>query len=251
MSGSASRTTSPSSFSRTRSTPCVLGCWGPMLSSIQSVGGSCSGPNGSCPGPGPNGSWAGPGPNGSCATRVSATDRVGLQPFKLLVAEDDRLTEGDVILPQRMAFPALRHQQPAQVRMTVELDPEQVPGFTLVPVCRGPDGRQAGRVRIGHRRRRLDADTGFLGQRANLPDDGKAGRARRPVDRRRVEEVVKAFLLLQVARDLDDRLRPDHDAQVAAEIRALLQGPGKPTAYALHERVANTQRAPFLLRRTG
>src|SRR6267143_4968277 len=108
MSGSASRTTSPSSFNRTRSTPCVLGCWGPMLSSIQSVGGSCSGPNGSCAGPGPNGSWA---------MRLSATDRVGLQPFKLLVAEDDRLAEGDVILAQRVAFPALRHQQPAQVGM--------------------------------------------------------------------------------------------------------------------------------------
>src|SRR2546430_11404463 len=149
MSGPASRTISPSSFSRTRSTPCVLGCWGPMLSSIQSVGGSCSGPNGSCSGPGPNGSWAGPGPNGSCATRVSATDRVGLQPFKLLVAEDDRLAEGDVILPQRMALPALRHQQPAQVRMAVELDAEQVPGLSFVPVRRRPDIRQGRHVRLG------------------------------------------------------------------------------------------------------
>src|SRR5436853_6840175 len=102
MSGSASRTISPSSFSRTRSTPCVLGCCGPMLSSTQSVGGSCSGPNVSCAGPGPNGSCDGPGPNGSCTTRVSATDRVGPQPFKLLVAEDDRLAGGDVILPQRV-----------------------------------------------------------------------------------------------------------------------------------------------------
>src|SRR6266567_7388859 len=158
MSGSASRTTSPSSFSRTRSTPCVLGCWGPMLSSIQSVGGSCSGPNGSGSGPGPNGSWAGPGPNGSCATRVSATDRVGLQPFKLLVAEDDRLTEGDIILPQRMALPALRHQQPAQVRVPVELDAEQVPGLSFVPVGRRPDIGQGRYVRLGHRGRRLDAD---------------------------------------------------------------------------------------------
>src|SRR5438445_11524867 len=112
MSGSASRTISPSSFSRTRSTPCVLGCWGPMLSSIQSVGGSCSGPNGSCAGPGPNGSCAGPGPNGSCATRVSATDRIGLQSFQVLVAEDDRLAEGDVILPQWEAFPSSGHHQP-------------------------------------------------------------------------------------------------------------------------------------------
>src|SRR2546422_4982270 len=139
MSGSASRTRSPSSFSRTRSTPCVLGCWGPMLSSIQSVGCSCSGPNGSCAGPGPNGSCAGPGPNGSCTMRVSATDRVGLQPFKLLVAEDDRLAEGNVILSQRMAFPGLGHQQPAQVGVRVELDAEQVPGLAFVPVRGRPD----------------------------------------------------------------------------------------------------------------
>src|SRR2546423_3728422 len=126
MSGSASRTISPSSFSRTRRTPCVVGCWGPMLSSTQSAGGSCSGPNGSCAGPGPNGSGVGPGPNGSCAMRVSATDGVGLQPFELLVTEDHRLAEGDVVLAQRMAFPTLRHQQPPQVRMAVELDAEEI-----------------------------------------------------------------------------------------------------------------------------
>src|SRR6202140_4936330 len=125
MSGSASRTTSPSSFSRTRRTPWVLGCCGPMLSSIHSVEGSCSGPIGS---------GAGPGPNGSCTMRVSATDRVGLQPFKLLVAKDDGFAEGNIIFPQRMALPALRHQQPAQIGVAVELDPEQVPGIAFVPV---------------------------------------------------------------------------------------------------------------------
>src|SRR6202140_4963286 len=155
MSGSASRTTSPSSFSRTPRTPCVLGCWGPMLSSIHSVGGSCSGPNGS---------WAGPGPNGSCAMRVSATDRVGLHPFKLLVAEDDRLAEGDVILPQGMPFPALGHQDPAQIGVPVELDPEEVPGLAFVPVRGRPDLGKARDVRLGHRGRRLDTDAGLVRQ---------------------------------------------------------------------------------------
>src|SRR5437588_8126060 len=120
MSGSASRTISPSSFRRTRRTPCVLGCWGPIFSSIHSVGGSWSGPNGSGAGPGPNGSGAGPGPNGSCTTLRSATDRVGLQPFELLVAEDDRLAEGDVILAKRVALPALRHQDATRVGVPVE-----------------------------------------------------------------------------------------------------------------------------------
>src|SRR5260370_26483819 len=143
MSGSASRTTSPSSFSRTRRTACVLGCCGPMLSSIQSVGGSCSGPKGSWAGPGPNGSCAGPGPNGSSSTRVSATDRVGLQPFKLLVAEDDRLAEGDVVLPERMALPGLGHQQPAHGGIAVERDAKHGPGPAFVPVPGRPDLGQA------------------------------------------------------------------------------------------------------------
>src|SRR2546430_17481487 len=113
-----------------------------MLSSIRSASGSCSGPNGSWARPGPNGSCAGPGPNGSCTTRASATDRIGLQPFELLVAEDHWLAEGDVFLAQRMAFPALRHQQPAQVRMAIELDSEQLPRFPIVPDCSLPHVRQ-------------------------------------------------------------------------------------------------------------
>src|SRR2546430_6910234 len=235
MSGSASRTTSPSSFSRTRSTPCVLGCWGPILSSIQSVGGSCSGPNGSWAGPGPNGSCAGPGPNGSCTTRVSATDRIGLQPFELLVAEDHWLAEGDVVLAQRMAFPALRHQQPAQVRMAIELDAEQVPGFPFVPIGSRPYIRQGWHVRLGHRGRRLDADPGLVCQRAHLPHDREAGIARRPIDRRRVEEVVEALFIPQITGDLHHRVGIDDDAQVAAEVRTLLQRLREAVAQTLNE----------------
>src|SRR5438128_7152798 len=122
MSGSASRTTSPSSFSRTRSTPCVLGCWGPMLSSIHSASGSCSGPKAS---------WV-------TRVSVSATDGVGLQPFEFLVAEDDRLPEGDVVLAQREPFPGFRHQDAAQVGVAVEADTVQVSGLTFVLGGGGP-----------------------------------------------------------------------------------------------------------------
>src|SRR6266849_9182591 len=183
-----------------------------MLSSIQSVGGSCSGPNGSWAGPGPNGSCAGP--NGSCTTRVSATDRVGLQPFKLLVAEDDGLAEGDVILPQRMAFPGLGHQQPAQIGVAVELDPEQVPGLTLVPVRGRPDLGQARYVRLGHRGRRLDPDARLVRQGAHLPHDGEPGVTGRPVYGGGVQEVIEALLIAQVAGDVYDRTRIHDDAQV-------------------------------------
>src|SRR3974390_886482 len=37
MVGAADRTVSPSSSRTSRSTPCVLGCWGPMLTVIVSV----------------------------------------------------------------------------------------------------------------------------------------------------------------------------------------------------------------------
>src|ERR1700694_3292374 len=104
MSASASRTISPSSLSRTRSTPWVLGWCGPMLSPLHSVAGSCSGPNGI---------GSVPGPDSSCAMRVSATDGVGLQPFEFLIAEDHRLAEGNVILAQRKSLPGLRHQDAA------------------------------------------------------------------------------------------------------------------------------------------
>src|SRR5689334_22465493 len=132
MSASASRTISPSSLSRTRSTPCVLGWCGPMFSSIHSVSGSCSGPIDS---------WL---------VSVLTTDRIGLQSFEFLVTEDHRLAEGDVILPQWKPLPGRRHQDAAQVGVPVELDAEQVPGLPLVPVGCGPHRGKARGVRIWH-----------------------------------------------------------------------------------------------------
>src|SRR5437879_11087926 len=129
---SESRTTSPSSFSLIRSTPCVLGCWGPMLSYIHSLPSSRAST-----------------PSGRVWVKVSATDGVGLQPFELLVREDHGFAERDVVLAQWKALPGVRHQDPAQVGMAVELDPEQVPGLALEPVGGPPDGHQARHMRIG------------------------------------------------------------------------------------------------------
>src|SRR6267143_2822764 len=226
MSASASRTISPSSFSSTRSTPCVLGWCGPMLSSIHSVGGSCSGPTGS---------WA---------TSVSTTDGVGLQPFEFLVAEDHRLPEGDIVLAQRKSLPTLRHEDPPQIGVTVEADPEQVPGLALVPVRGRPDRGEARNVRVGHGRSGLDPDPGLVGQRAHLPDDGKAGIAGRPVDRRGVEKVVEALFLLEVARDLDDGTGGHHNAQVTAKLGAFLQRLLEALAKTLHEWRGRANRHP-------
>src|SRR6266571_4159028 len=115
-----------------------------MLSSIHSVSGSCSGPYGS---------WA---------TSLLTTDGVGLQALEFLITEDDRLTEGDVVLAQREAFPGFRHQDAAQVGMAIEADAEQIPGLAFVPVRGGPNPGQAGGMWIGHRGGGLEPDAGFV-----------------------------------------------------------------------------------------
>src|SRR3979411_796853 len=107
--------------------------------------------------------------------------------------------------------------------MGVEFDTEQVPRLALVPVGSRPDRGQAGHVRIGYGGRGLDPDPGLVRKRANLPDDREAGIARRPVDGRGIQEVVKTFLVLEVTSHLDDRGRVHDDAEIAAKIRALLQ----------------------------
>src|SRR5712691_10791492 len=118
---------------------------------------------------------------------VLTTNSVRLQPFEFLIAEDHRLAEGDVILAQWKPLPGRRHQDAAQVGVTIELDAEQVPGLPLVPIGGGPDWGKARDVRIGHGRGCLDPDPGLVGQRAYLPDDGEAWVASRPIDGGRIE----------------------------------------------------------------
>src|SRR5688572_29297359 len=97
--------TSPSSSSTSRSTPCVLGCWGPMLTVIVSVRSSAIGRVAIC--------------------SVRAFDAVALQVGPEFLLGDlerlvglRRLPDLDrVVLALRVAFPVLRHQQPPQVRM--------------------------------------------------------------------------------------------------------------------------------------
>src|SRR5438552_8511800 len=228
MSGSASRTISPSSFSRTRSTPCVLGCWGPMLSSIHSASGSCSGPKAS---------WV---------TRVStpATDGIRLQSVKFLVAEDDRLPEGDVVLAQREPFPGFRHQDAAQVGVAVEADAEQISGLTFVPVGGGPDRGQAGDMRIRHRGGGLDSNPGLVCQGADFPHHGESWIARRPIDRCRIKEIVEALVFLEVTGQVNHRARFDDNTEVAAEVRAFLQGLFETTADPLHQRIGGPHTHP-------
>src|SRR5438309_3676142 len=109
---------SPSIFSRTRRTPWVLGCWGPMFSSIHSLAGSCAGSRSLR--------------TSGFTVAGSATDCVGLQSLELLVAKPNRSPDGDVTLAEAWPFPGSGHQYPAQVRGPLDGSPRPVKGCTLI-----------------------------------------------------------------------------------------------------------------------
>src|SRR5574337_1556507 len=125
MYGMTSVTTSPSSFNMRRSTPCVLGCCGPMLTYISSiVSGICSAISISC--------------GFICLPQLKTSLHrlVRNQPFVL------------IILAQRVPHPVLRGQDPSEVRMTIETNPHHVEGLPFVPVCRAPQRYYASDNRI-------------------------------------------------------------------------------------------------------
>src|SRR5215213_1675504 len=110
-------TTSPSSSSSMRRTPWVLGCCGPML---------------------------------MCSVLLMRVVSIAIGLASQLVAaagaedlsghrEIHRLAADRVVAPQRMAFPAVRHHDPRQVWVPLELDPEQVVDLALVPVGAGEE----------------------------------------------------------------------------------------------------------------
>src|SRR6185369_9803681 len=100
MTGLQATTFSPSSSSATRSTPCVLGCWGPMLSVMVSL-----------------------------RTIADLLVREFLQGGRRLdaprrvVRERHLFVAGRRVLPQRPAHPVLGEQDARQVGMPGERDP--------------------------------------------------------------------------------------------------------------------------------
>src|SRR5262245_4546339 len=130
MVGDDDRTISPSSVNTSRSTPCVLGCCGPMLTVMVSV----RSPD----------SW-------SFSTGTMASATAG-QPIafdvgrKLFLRHLQGLSQvrGAAnlhrrILPEREALPVFGHQETPRIGMTVEDDAEQVPDLAFEPVGRRPD----------------------------------------------------------------------------------------------------------------
>src|SRR5262245_1932578 len=108
MTGRQWTTTSPSSVSSSRSTPWVEGCCGPMLTVNSSRGAASSG-RASVPG----------------RTRsVMSVDLSG-------DSEVDRLGAEGLGAPQRVTPPGVGQHDAPQIRVSRELDPEQVEHLAL------------------------------------------------------------------------------------------------------------------------
>src|SRR5689334_15656039 len=122
MCGVTSETISPSVRSTSRSTPCVLGCCGPMLTSISSVRTSNSMIRGSS-------NWVDIG-------------QLSLSP--LLAANSMVFQRHLVVFSQGMADPIFRAQNPPQVGMAGEIHSAQVVDFAFVPIRRAPNAADAG-----------------------------------------------------------------------------------------------------------
>src|SRR6266508_6035407 len=148
MVGAADSTVSPSSSSTSRKTPCVLGCWGPMLTVMTSV--LISGITAVTPNQRPNHH------DGHSTSLLASHEPIAFDARpELLFGHLQRFRRprrhanlDRIILPQRESLPVLRHQQAPRIRMAVELDAEQVPHLALEPVGGRPDAGDGRHVRV-------------------------------------------------------------------------------------------------------
>src|SRR5487761_255130 len=119
MCGVTSDTISPSVRSTSRNTPCVLGCCGPMFTSISSVRTSNSMMRGS-------------------STCVAMTD------LPLSCPDAVVLQRHLVIFAQGMPYPVFRAEYAPQVGVSGEQDAGQIVNFAFVPIGRAPDAADGG-----------------------------------------------------------------------------------------------------------
>src|SRR3954451_10962234 len=148
MSGVSSRTYSPSSVTSRRSTPCVAGWCGPMLSVKSSVSGCSSVPDSGASG------WS----SRSIVIERSRSrygtlvgSGVLVIPARLLVlveGEDHRLAALREVAPLGVALVVLRHEDPAHVGMALEHDAEHVEDLALGEVRARPEVGDRGHARL-------------------------------------------------------------------------------------------------------
>src|SRR5579884_667623 len=201
--------TSPSVRSTSRSTPCVLGCCGPILTNISSVLTSNS-----------MIVWSWSGFAGAMVPILSTPDPVVFQ--------------GEfVVFSERMPRPIFREQNPRQLRMAGEPDAGQVVDLALVPFGGAPQAghrrhlRQLARLAVlPARQDHLDDEAMPVAETAEVIDHfgvrleaglGRLLRVRlQPVDAAdAVEQVeLRPRVVAQQAAHLDEVRRLDDDERV-------------------------------------
>src|SRR4051812_11217059 len=196
MPARVSVTVSPSSSRISRSTPCVDGCCGPMLTTMRSSWSAVASSMRSSQSPPPEAlTTKAPSAAASSAPEdaYGTLGRPDCRPWEVvdvlmrgprnvskrsgercgvpsvvapaLVGRRDRralVVDGDaaqgVVLALRVAGPVVRHEDPGEGRVPVELDPEHVPGLALVPVVGGVDRDDRGDVTVAVRAGHLEAN---------------------------------------------------------------------------------------------
>src|SRR5450631_871732 len=129
---------SPSSSMWARTVPCIAGCEGPRFSAMRRRGSSAS--SGSLTAVTARSGWA--------TGRVRQVDEIARQGARAadqvgdVALGDQRLARaGRVVLAERMALEVLRHVEPAQVGVPLELDALEIIDVPLPPVGGAPDAR--------------------------------------------------------------------------------------------------------------
>src|SRR5690606_29488635 len=226
------RTVSPSSSSMSRSTPCVDGCWGPMLmimvSSSDAVVSARAATSASdirrtdptsrisSPAVAP---LRGPISCEPSEVRAASWEMLMSSPGVLDALELHRDGADGMVLAQRVALPVLGHEDPGQVGMADELDPEHVVHLALEGLGPGVDleQRRARRIVARHLDPQAEPLAGGVRQQADHDleplglDAGRQrarGLVRDVVDGGHVDADPEALVVAQVADEVDELVAP-------------------------------------------
>src|SRR5262245_56807288 len=160
MTTSASTTFSPSSRRTTRSTPCVLGCCGPMLITSSFVSNIAPRTVSGCM-------------NGALLNLGLFLGLPELQPVDRILHEELAGPFERIVFALRKSLPVVGHQDASAIRVAGEVDAEHVPHFAFEPVRRGPHARRR-RQAVGFADLHLDADAMAVARRIQAVDDVEA-----------------------------------------------------------------------------
>src|SRR5579872_3428326 len=90
-----------------------------------------------------------------------------------------------------MSFPIFRHQQTAQIRMSVEADSKKIENFAFSKIARRPYAEnrfQRWRIAV---QLNLEPYAFFFGNRKKMIDDFESGFLRIPIDAGDVRQIIK------------------------------------------------------------